>query len=138
MSIAIEPAQKGDEEKLSLALHQVQEEDPTVIVEVSQELRQTIIHCQGELHLSVIKWKTGTYFQRPEREICKTAYPLPGDDPQIGTIELSSQKAIRRCGTIRRVIYAGRTLARRIGRSEKFFRACAMNINWIGVENWSF
>jgi len=57
MSIAIEPTQKGDEEKLSLALHQVQEEDPTVIVEVSQELRQTIIHCQGELHLSVIKWK---------------------------------------------------------------------------------
>ena len=57
MSIAIEPAQKGDEEKLSIALHQVQEEDPTVIVEVSQELRQTIIHCQGELHLSVIKWK---------------------------------------------------------------------------------
>lgn len=57
MSIAIESTQKGDEEKLSLALHQVQEEDPTVIVEVSQELKQTIIHCQGELHLSVIKWK---------------------------------------------------------------------------------
>jgi elongation factor G len=57
MSIAIESSQKGDEEKLSLALHQVQEEDPTVIVEMSQELRQTIIHCQGELHLSVIKWK---------------------------------------------------------------------------------
>jgi elongation factor G len=57
LSIAIEPAQKGDEEKLSFALHQVQEEDPTVIVEVSQELKQTIIHCQGELHLSVIKWK---------------------------------------------------------------------------------
>jgi elongation factor G len=57
MSIAIESTQKGDEEKLSLALHQVQEEDPTVVVEVSQELRQTIIHCQGELHLSVIKWK---------------------------------------------------------------------------------
>jgi elongation factor G len=57
MSVAIEPAQKGDEEKLSIALHQVQDEDPTVIVEVSQELKQTIIHCQGELHLSVIKWK---------------------------------------------------------------------------------
>jgi len=57
MSVAIGPVQKGDEEKLSLALHQVQEEDPTVIVEVSQELRQTIIRCQGELHLSVIKWK---------------------------------------------------------------------------------
>lgn len=57
MSVAIESAQKGDEEKLSLALHQVQEEDPTVIVEVSSELKQTLIHCQGELHLSVIKWK---------------------------------------------------------------------------------
>ena len=57
LTIAIEPAQKGDEEKLSLALHQVQEEDPTVIVEVSQELKQTLIHCQGELHLSVIKWR---------------------------------------------------------------------------------
>lgn len=57
MTVAIESAQKGDEEKLSLALHQVQEEDPTVLVEVSKELRQTLIHCQGELHLSVIKWK---------------------------------------------------------------------------------
>jgi elongation factor G len=57
MSIAIEAAQKGDEEKLSIALHQVQEEDPTVIIEVSQELQQTILHCQGELHLAVIKWK---------------------------------------------------------------------------------
>jgi len=57
MSIAVESSQKGDEEKLSIALHQIQEEDPTVIVEVSQELKQTIIHCQGELHLSVIKWR---------------------------------------------------------------------------------
>ncbi|HWK07177.1 MAG TPA: elongation factor G [Puia sp.] len=57
MRVAVESSQKGEEEKLALALHQVQEEDPTVIVEVSQELRQTILHCQGELHLSVIKWK---------------------------------------------------------------------------------
>ena len=57
MSVAIEPTQKGDEEKLSTSLHQLQEEDPTVSVEVSQELKQTILHCQGELHLSVIKWK---------------------------------------------------------------------------------
>jgi len=57
MSIAIESALKGDEERLSLALHQVREEDPTVLIEMSQELGQTIIHCQGELHLSVIRWK---------------------------------------------------------------------------------
>ncbi len=72
MSVAIEPAQKGDDEKLAIALHQVQEEDPTVVVEMSQELKQTIIHCQGELHLSVIKWKLehisknlGVKFTRP-------------------------------------------------------------------------
>ena len=57
LSIAIESTQKGDEEKLSLALHQAQEEDPTVRIEASQELKQTLLYCQGELHLSVIRWK---------------------------------------------------------------------------------
>ncbi len=57
LTLAIEATQKGDEEKLAIALHQLQEEDPTVTVEVSSELKQTLIHCMGELHLSVIKWK---------------------------------------------------------------------------------
>jgi elongation factor G len=57
MSIAIEPAKKGEEEKLAMALHQLKEEDPTVRVEVSSELKQTLLHCQGELHLATIKWK---------------------------------------------------------------------------------
>lgn len=57
MTVCVEPTQKGDEEKLSIALHQVQEEDPTVTIEVSPELKQTLLHCQGELHLQVIKWK---------------------------------------------------------------------------------
>lgn len=57
MSVAIESALKGDEEKLAAAIRQVCEEDPTVLLEMSQELKQTIIYCQGELHLSVIKWK---------------------------------------------------------------------------------
>lgn len=57
LSIAIEPVNKGEDEKLSQALHQLVHEDPTVSVEVAAELKQTIIHCQGELHLAVIKWK---------------------------------------------------------------------------------
>ena len=57
MSMAIESIRKGEEEKLSLALHQLPEEDPTIRVEFSQELKQTIIHCLGELHLSVIRWR---------------------------------------------------------------------------------
>jgi elongation factor G len=38
-------------------LHQLREEDPTLLVEVSQELKQTLIHCQGDMHLAVAKWK---------------------------------------------------------------------------------
>lgn len=57
MSMAIESVRKGEEEKLSLALHQLPEEDPTIRVEFSQELKQTIIHCLGELHLTIIKWR---------------------------------------------------------------------------------
>lgn len=59
MTVAIEPAKKGDEEKLAMALHQLKEEDPTIRIDVSSELKQTLIHCQGELHLTIIKWKIG-------------------------------------------------------------------------------
>jgi elongation factor G len=57
VTVAIEPIKKGEEEKLSQALHQLREEDPTLIVEVSPELKQTLIHCQGDMHLAVAKWK---------------------------------------------------------------------------------
>ena len=50
-------SEKGDEEKLSQALHTLHEEDPTIIIEVSSELKQTLLKAQGELHLQVIKWK---------------------------------------------------------------------------------
>lgn len=57
MTVAIEPVNKGEEEKLAQALHQLREEDPTLLVEISKELRQTLIHCQGDMHLAVAKWK---------------------------------------------------------------------------------
>lgn len=57
MTVAIEPINKGEEEKLAQALHQLREEDPTLIVEVSQELKQTLLHCLGDMHLAVAKWK---------------------------------------------------------------------------------
>jgi len=57
MSIALANSKKGEEEKLAAALHQLIEEDPTMHVEVSTELGQTLLHCQGDMHLSVIKWK---------------------------------------------------------------------------------
>ncbi|MEP6950831.1 MAG: elongation factor G [Ginsengibacter sp.] len=57
MTVYIETVKKGEEEKLSQALHSIREEDDTVKVEVSPELKQTLIHCQGELHLAILKWK---------------------------------------------------------------------------------
>jgi len=57
MTVSIEPINKGDEEKLAQALHSLREEDPTLIVEVSPELHQTLIRCQGDMHLAVAKWK---------------------------------------------------------------------------------
>lgn len=57
MTVAIEAVKKGEEEKLAQALHQLREEDPTLLVEVSSELRQTLLHCQGDMHLAVAKWK---------------------------------------------------------------------------------
>ncbi|MFZ1799414.1 MAG: elongation factor G [Chitinophagaceae bacterium] len=57
MTISVESVKKGEEEKLSLALHQLRDEDPTLIVEYSPELKQLLIHCQGDMHLAVAKWK---------------------------------------------------------------------------------
>lgn len=61
MNVAIESVKKGEEEKLSEALHQIREEDPTVIVEFVPELKQTIVRCQGDMHLAVLKWKMEHY-----------------------------------------------------------------------------
>jgi elongation factor G len=65
MTVCIEPVNKGEEEKLAQALHQLREEDPTLVVEVSQELKQTLIHCQGDMHLAVAKWKIETQHKVP-------------------------------------------------------------------------
>lgn len=57
VTVAISTVNKGEEEKLSQALHTLKEEDATIQFEVSPELKQTLLHCQGELHLKVIEWK---------------------------------------------------------------------------------
>jgi elongation factor G len=62
LSVAIANSKRGEEEKLAAVLHQLQEEDPTVQVEVSAELGQTLLHCQGDMHLTIIKWKLQNLF----------------------------------------------------------------------------
>ena len=54
VSIAIEPATKADQEKMSIALQRLAEEDPTFRVSTNAETNQTIISGMGELHLEII------------------------------------------------------------------------------------
>jgi elongation factor G len=54
VSIAIEPKTKADQEKMSLALQRLAEEDPTFRIRVDHETGQTIIRGMGELHLEII------------------------------------------------------------------------------------
>jgi len=54
VSIAIEPKTKSDQEKMSLAMQRLAEEDPTFRVKGDEETGQTIISGMGELHLEII------------------------------------------------------------------------------------
>lgn len=54
---AIKPLNEANSEKLSEALNRMKEEDPTWVVEISKELKQTIISGQGEFHLKTLKWR---------------------------------------------------------------------------------
>ncbi|HSH31599.1 MAG TPA: elongation factor G [Candidatus Saccharimonadales bacterium] len=54
ISIAIEPKTKADQEKMSLALQRLAEEDPTFRIRSDEETNQTLISGMGELHLDII------------------------------------------------------------------------------------
>ncbi|MGE5314074.1 MAG: elongation factor G [Acidobacteriota bacterium] len=45
---------KGEEDKIGQGLHSLHEEDPTFLVKVDPEIKQTVIAGQGELHLAII------------------------------------------------------------------------------------
>src|SRR5699024_5751769 len=55
ISVAIEPKTKDDQDKMSLAMGKLAEEDLTFKAETDEETGQTIISGMGELHLDVIK-----------------------------------------------------------------------------------
>ena len=54
ISVAVEPRSKPDQEKMSLALGKLAQEDPSFRVKTDEETGQTIISGMGELHLDVL------------------------------------------------------------------------------------
>lgn len=54
---AIRAINEADTEKMMVALNRMRQEDPTWEVEQSKELRQILVHGQGEFHLRTLKWR---------------------------------------------------------------------------------
>ena len=81
--VAVRPPSKGDFEKLARVLHTIHEEDPTIIVEHSRELKQTIIHAQGQLHLDLLKYRIEKVY----------GLNLEFDDPKIPYRETITKRA---------------------------------------------
>ncbi len=52
---AVKAKEQGDEEKLGKALNDAKYEDPTILVDYSKELKQTIVQGQGEHHLNILR-----------------------------------------------------------------------------------
>ncbi|RAJ74040.1 elongation factor G [Chitinophaga dinghuensis] len=63
--VAIEAKNKADDEKLSEVLAEIHMEDPTLEVEFNRELKQVILHGQGDLHLLVTKWRLENIYKMP-------------------------------------------------------------------------
>lgn len=72
ISVAIEPKTKADQEKLSMALGKLAQEDPSFRVSYYEETSQTIISGMGELHLEIIvdrllrEFKVGANVGKPQ------------------------------------------------------------------------
>jgi elongation factor G len=63
--VAIKAINESDDEKLGEALNRLKEEDSTILVEYSKELKQMIVQGQGEYHLNILKWHLENQFKIP-------------------------------------------------------------------------
>ncbi|MGB9701926.1 MAG: elongation factor G [Candidatus Kapaibacteriota bacterium] len=61
--VAVVPKTKGEEEKVGTSLHQIALEDASLLVEHSQELRQTLLFAQGDQQLQLVKWRLSNRFK---------------------------------------------------------------------------
>ena len=57
MLVAIEPLNKGDEDKISQGLHRLLDEDPSFTWERNNETKQTVVGVQGDIHINSLKDK---------------------------------------------------------------------------------
>jgi elongation factor G len=87
ISVAIEPKTKADQERLSISLSKLAQEDPSFRVSFNEETGQTIISGMGELHLEIItdrlmrEFKVGANVGKPQvayKEAIKNSVKIEG------------------------------------------------------------
>lgn len=54
--VAVKAVNETDDEKVGEVLNRIKFEDPSYVIEYSKELRQLIVHNQGEYHMNILKW----------------------------------------------------------------------------------
>jgi len=62
-TVAIKAKNDSDDEKVGEVLSKIKYEDPTYVIEYSKELKQLLVHGQGEYHLNVLKWYFDTIYK---------------------------------------------------------------------------
>ena len=55
-TVAVKAASDSDDEKVGEILNKIKFEDPTFVIEYSKELKQLLVHSQGEYHMNILKW----------------------------------------------------------------------------------
>ena len=56
ITLAVTAAEKKDDERMNEALKKIHSQDPTVVISFSNETKEQLLGCQGELHLATIDW----------------------------------------------------------------------------------
>ncbi|WP_346857151.1 elongation factor G [uncultured Draconibacterium sp.] len=62
-TVAVKAKNDSDDEKVGEILSKIKYEDPTYVIEYSKELKQLLVHGQGEYHLNVLKWYFDTVYK---------------------------------------------------------------------------
>lgn len=94
ISSSIEPKTKADQEKMSLALKKLSDEDPTFKVHTDEETAETIISGMGELHLEIIADRMKREF-KVEANLGK---PRVAYKETVGSLSSAEGKYIRQSG----------------------------------------
>ena len=100
---AVKAVDEKDEEKLGEALNRAGAEDPTMRIEYSKELRQTIINGMGEQHINILKWHINNDY-KIDVELFAPKIPYRETITKVATAEYTHKKQSGGAGQYGRVV----------------------------------